>query len=110
MAFISESYSYHNDILNNMNMFCNKPSLNLDGVVYELGFDMFRFIFNITNLIAERCKSIKELSFKPIILELGSEYSESNNIDRIDMFCSRDKVPITTTQGMIYARKIELAI
>tara|TARA_R110001583_G_scaffold89547_1_gene230887 strand:- start:1744 stop:2475 length:732 start_codon:yes stop_codon:yes gene_type:complete len=109
MDSISKSYSYNNDLLSNMDMFCNKPSLNLDGEVYELGFDMFRFIFNVTNLIVDSCKSINELASKPIILELGSEYSESNNIDRIDIFCSPDKMPITTTQGMIYARKIKLA-
>lgn len=110
MASISECYSCNNDLLTNMEVFCNKPSLKLDGVVHELGFDMYRFIFNITNLIAERCRAIEELAGKPTIIELGDEYSVSNNIDRIDMFCTPDKKPITTTKGMIYARHAELAI
>lgn len=110
MASISECYSYNNDLLSNMEMFCNKPSLKLDGEIYELGCDLFRFIYNVTNLIAEHCKKIEELASKPIIKKLGSEYSLSNNIDRIDMFCRPGKMPITTTRGMVYAKKVGLAI
>nr|WP_024594225.1 hypothetical protein [Pseudoalteromonas sp. TB13] len=110
MASISECYSYNEDLLNNMKIFCNKPSLKLDGEVYELGCDLFRFIFNVTNLIAEKCKKIDELACKPIIKELGNEFSVSNNINQIDMYCTPNKVPITTTQGMVYAKEVELAI
>ena len=67
-------------------------------------------IYNVTNLIVERCKEVEELASKPIIKDLGSEFALSNNIDRMDMFCTPDKMPITTTQGMIYARKIELVV
>lgn len=110
MASISKCYSYNRDILTNMEAFCNKPSLRLDGEIYELGFDMFRFIYNVTNLIADNCRSIETLANKEVIKELGSEYSVSNNIDKIDMFCTPDKMPITTTQGMVYAKKVELVI
>ncbi|WP_375320605.1 hypothetical protein [Aliivibrio logei] len=110
MAIISTSFSYCNDILSNMDMCCNKPSLKLDGKIYELGFDMYRFIFNVTNLIADKCKSIDELAVKKVIKELDDEITTINNIDRIDMFCSPDKMPVTTTKGMIYARNVELAI
>ena len=109
MASISECYSYNSDILNNMEVCCNHPSLKLDGCIYELGFDLFRPIHNVTNLIAERSKEVKELAAKPIIKDLGSEFALSNNIDRMDLFCTLDKIPITTTQGMIYAKKVELA-
>ncbi|HIF9258759.1 TPA: hypothetical protein ACX6RA_001815 [Photobacterium damselae] len=110
LAAVSSCYSYLGDILNNMEMCCNNPSLKLDGVVYELGFDMYRFVFNVTNLIAEKCKDIKELSNKEVIKKLGEDFSVANNIGRIDMYCCVDKMPITTTQGMIYAKSIELAI
>ncbi|MGD6738309.1 hypothetical protein [Photobacterium leiognathi] len=110
LATVSSCYSYLDDILNNMEICCNKPSLKLDGVVYELGFDMYRFIFNVTNLIAEKCKDIEELSDKEVIKQLGEKFSVAQNIDRIDMYCSADRMPITTTQGMIYAGSIELAL
>lgn len=64
----------------------------------------------MTNLIADNCRSIETLANKEVIKELGSEYSVSNNIDKIDMFCTPDKMPITTTQGMVYAKKVELVI
>lgn len=110
MVIISTCFSYCKDILSNMEMCCNKPSLKLDGVVYELGFDMYRFIFNVTNLIADKCRNIDELADKQIIKDLGNELTVVNNIDRIDIFCSPDKMPVTTTKGMIYARDIELVI
>lgn len=110
MDSISECFSYNREILTNMEVFCNKPSLKLDDEVHELGFDMYRFIFNITNTIADSCREIEELACKPIIIELGDEFSVTNNIDRIDLFCTPDKMPITTTHGMVYARNIELAI
>lgn len=110
MDAISECYSYNSDILTNMDVFCNKPSLKLDGEVHELGFDMYRFIFNITNVIADRCREIDELASKPVLMELDETFTVSNNIDRIDIFCTPDKMPITTTKGMVYARNIELAI
>ncbi len=110
MDSISECFSYNREILTNMEVFCNKPSLKLDGEIHELGFDMYRFIFNITNVIADRCREIEEMASKSIIMELDDELSVSNNIDRIDIFCTPDKTPITTTLGMVYARNVEPAI
>ena len=107
---ISNCFSYCNEILSNMDMCCNKPSLKLDGVVHELGFDMFKFIHNVTNLIAERCREIEELASKTVIKELNLEYSLDFYIDKLDMLCSADKIPITTTQGMVYAKSVELVI
>ncbi|PKQ70978.1 hypothetical protein [Aeromonas sobria] len=71
LAAITDCFSYLNDILTNMEMCCNKPSLKLDGKVYELGFDMFKFVYNITNLISDHCRTIEEISRKAVIKELG---------------------------------------
>jgi hypothetical protein len=110
MSSISTCWSYCDDILNNMDAFCNKPSLKLDGVVFELGFDMFRFIINVTNLIADKCRELDDLAIKPVIQNLDPQFSMSNQIGKIDMYCSPNKTPITTTQGMVYAKLVELAI
>ncbi len=111
LASITECFSYLNDILPNMEMCCNKPSLKLDGKNYELGFDMYKFIYNITNLISDHCRNIEEVSCKQVIQDLDVSYTAENNIGKIDMLCSADKMPITTMQGMIYAKeKIELAV
>ncbi|GAA5630755.1 hypothetical protein Acal02_01363 [Acinetobacter calcoaceticus] len=110
LAAVSLCFSYLDDILNNMEICCDKPSLKLDGVIYELGFDLYRLIFNVTNLVADKCREIDELADKDVIKKLSSEFSIANNIGCLDMSCSPDKMPITTTKGMIYARKIESAI
>ena len=110
LASITVCFSYLNDILPNMEMCCNKPSLKLDGEIYELGFDMYKFVYNITNVIADHCRIIEELSCKQVIQDLDETYTKENNIGKIDLWCSAEKMPITTMQGMIYAKKeIELA-
>lgn len=110
LAEISKIFSYTTDILNTMEACCNKPSLKLDGTVYELGFDMYKFIYNITNLIADHSRQINELACKKVIINLDPSYTVENNIGRIDLWHSPGKMPITTTQGMIYAKEIELVI
>jgi len=110
MAAISELFDYTADLLANLEMFCNKPSLKLDGVVYELGFDMYKFVFNITNIVADKCREIEQLNEKKIIAELDCSYTADNNIGKHDAFCHPNRVPITTTQGFVYPETIESAI
>lgn len=110
MAAISEIYDYTNDLLNNLELCCNKPSLKLDGVVYELGFDVFKFAFNMVNIVADKCREIDILKDKQIVTELDESYTTNNNIKKYDVYCHPSHVPITTTQGFIYAKNIELAI
>lgn len=110
MAAISELFDYTADLLANLEVFCNKPSLKLDGVVYELGFDMYKFVFNITNIVADKCREIEQLNEKKIIAELGWSYTADNNIGKHDGFCHPNRVPITTTQGFVYPETIESAI
>lgn len=105
LASISTNFSYMNDILHNMDVCCNKPSLKLDGKVYELGFDMYKFVYNITNLIAEHCKNIEELSSKACIQELCESYCVANNIGKMDIGHSLGIRPVTTMKGIIYAKE-----
>lgn len=107
---ISEIFDYTQDLLQNMEAMCNKPSLKLDGVVYELGFDMYKSVYNVTNIIADKCRSIEALKNKSVIVNLGSSYTAANNIGKHDVFCHPNQVPITTTEGFIYPKSIEAAI
>ncbi|CAG4911231.1 hypothetical protein R70241_03912 [Paraburkholderia saeva] len=97
------------ELLRNLKLFCTKPSLSLDGVVYELGFDMFKFIYNITNVIADSCRLIDVLKGKRVVEELDESYTATNNIAKRDVLCSAETVPITTTEGFIYARQVSRA-
>ncbi|MCP6699357.1 hypothetical protein [Pseudomonas donghuensis] len=109
MDAISDIFDYTANLRQDLDMFCKNPSLKLDGKVYELGFDMYKFVHNITNIIADKCREIPELKDKKVIRELDSSYAAANNIGKHDVFCSPDNIPITTTEGFIYARTIELA-
>lgn len=110
MASISECFDYCADLLNNMVACCDKPSLKLDGKVYELGFDMYKFAYNVSNLIADKCRSINMLASKKVIEELDDTYTISNNIGKYDVQCRPDSAPIMTTEGFIYPSNIEPAI
>jgi len=107
---ISEIYDYMHDLLDNLEIMCNRPSLKLDGQVYELGFDMYKFVYNITNIIADKCREIEELKDKKVITDLGHTYTMEFNIGKYDALCHPSKVPITTTKGFVYPDRIEMTI
>ena len=110
MATISKCFDYCADLLNNMEASCNRPSLKLDGKVYELGFDMYKFIYNVSNIIADKCRAIDVLANKKVIAELDDTYTVSSNIGKYDVQCRLETMPIMTIEGFIYPNKIELAI
>lgn len=106
MAAISEVFDYTTTLMSDLLFYCEKPSLNLDGKNYELGFDMYKFVFNITNIIADNCREIPELESKKVIQDLDLSYSAEMNIPKHDVYCSPFSVPITTTEGFIYAEVV----
>lgn len=98
------------EIVRHIEAFCNNPRLKLDGKIYKLGFDLFPVIYNITNIIADKCRSINQLSCKDIVLSLDETYTESNNIEKNNLFCRPSAEPLLTTEGYIFADKIERVI
>jgi hypothetical protein len=104
---ISEMFSYIYDILEKIEILSNKPCLRLDGVVSEFGFDMYKFAYNITNIIADECRKIDKLKDKIVVKNLEDSYSSSFNIPRNDVFCLPDNIPLLTTEGFVYANKVE---
>jgi hypothetical protein len=109
MDSISEMWDYTKDLLANLDAFSNKPILKLDGVDYELGFDMYKFVYNITNIIADKCRGIDELKIKNVIIDLDKNYTTKYNIEKRDMWCLPDCVPVTTTKGFVFPKTIELS-
>lgn len=98
------------EMIRDLPKYCDKPKLKLDGSTYELGFDLFRFIYNITNCIADICNNISDLCAKDVVRELDSTYTASNNIDKADLLSRASNVPTLTTKGFITAEKVEAAI
>ncbi|MDD2133377.1 hypothetical protein [Pseudomonas kurunegalensis] len=109
MAAIAEIFDYTQILMKDLLVYCDKPSLSLDGTVYELGFDMYKFVFNITNVITDKCRAIPELCSKQVIQSLDESYSAANNIGKYDVFCSPFNAPVMTMEGFVYASKATLA-
>lgn len=109
MAAIAQVFDYAQTLMKDLLVYCDKPSLNLDGKVYELGFDMYKFVYNITNIIADKCRGIPELQNKQVIQSLDDSYSAEKNIGKYDVFCSPFNAPVMTMEGFVYASKVTLA-
>jgi hypothetical protein len=90
--------------------FCDSPRLKLDGATHSLGYDLFKFVYNVTNIISDKCRGIEQLKSKDVIKNLDSSYSASNNIEKNNLICRPFQVPILTTKGYIFAEKIEAGI
>lgn len=110
IAAIAEIFDGTSDLLKYLNNLCSKPSLRLDGEVYELGFDIFKFVFNITNIIADKCREIDLLKGKEVVAALDRSYTSKNNIGKYDVYCHPSSVPITTTKGFVFPKVISSAL
>jgi len=98
------------DVLNDPKAYCTPLLLKCDDEVIELGFDIFKFIYNISNVIADECRKIPELASKKVIKELDDSYCEDNNILKYDLMLSPGVNCILTTNGFIYPSSINKAI
>lgn len=98
------------DVIKNPNLFCRPLLLNCDGVVVELGFDIFKFVYNISNIIADECRKIPDLKSKKVVKELDESYRADNNIPKYDLKIRPGIECILTTEGHIFPMTIEKAI
>lgn len=67
---------------------------------------MYKFVYNVTNIVADKCREIEQLNEKKVIAELDWSYTADNNIGKHDVFCHPNRVPITTTQGSYTPRPL----
>jgi hypothetical protein len=98
------------DLIRHPELFINNCCLKCDGIIIELGFDIFKYVYNISNIIADKCRSIDALSKKGVIINLEKEYSSKNNVPKYDMLVHPGANMILTTQGYIYPKTIERAM
>lgn len=99
---------YFQDILDHLEFASNKPSFKLDGVVYELGFDLYKAIYNITNYIVSECKKLDALLNKEVIQALDDTYKVENNISKYNLIAPPGTIVITTMEGLIFPKRCEL--
>lgn len=98
------------EVLRNPKSFCRPLLLKCDGIVIELGFDLFKFVYNISNIIADECRDIPNLGSKTVIKELDESYRADNNIPKYDLMIRPGLECILTTEGYIFPATIEKAI
>lgn len=72
------------------------------GKKYYPGFDLFKCVYNITNVIADLCRGIPELSHKKCVLSLDDTYTSENNIGKFNLRCPAGVVPFLSTEGYIF--------
>ena len=94
------------DIIDKVDELVNLPKFYLDGKVYEFGIDIFKYIYNISNFIADKCREIDDLKNKSCILNLEETYTSYFNIPKRDFLVMPNNIPIMTTDGIVFPKDI----
>ena len=94
------------EILDKSDEFSNLPRFTIDGKckVYEFGIDLFKYVYNISNIIADKCRELDLLKNKSVICNLDDSYTESNNISKRDFLCHPNDIPLLTTNGFYFPK------
>lgn len=93
-------------IIGDLLSYCRGASISINGEKYLLGFDIYRFVYNITNVISDFCRGVDELLCKEIVRGLDDSYTSENNIPKNDLICRASAVPILTTKGYVFSSSI----
>ncbi|MCT7568102.1 hypothetical protein [Aliarcobacter butzleri] len=94
-------------ILDKVDEFVNLPKFTIDGKeeILEFGIDLFKYIYNISNIIADECREITSLKNKEVILKLEDTYTKHFNIGKRDLrLHPNNRVPIVTTKGFRFPK------
>lgn len=73
-----------------------------EGKKYCPGFDLFKSVFNITNIVADVCREVPELAQKKCVNLLDASYISGNNINKLNLLCHAGNVPFLSTEGYIF--------
>lgn len=82
----------------------------IDDKEYQAGVDIFKYVYNISNFIADKCREIDEVKNKFVIKNLHFTYTILNNIPKKDFIGCVENIPIMTTSGLIFPKTIESTI
>lgn len=93
-----------NEIIRRVDEITNLPKISIDGKTYEIGIDIFKYVYNISNIIADKCREIEALKNKDVILKLEATYTKKLNIPKRDLVCNPENVPLMTTEGLVFPK------
>lgn len=90
---------------NSAELSSNRPFRD-SGRDYYFGFDIYKAVYNVTNIVADICRSIEILAEKKCIRDLDDGYTEINNIEKYDAYSLPGTTPpLLTTQGFIIPKR-----
>ncbi|MFA7082988.1 MAG: hypothetical protein WC141_00490 [Arcobacteraceae bacterium] len=92
------------EIIDKVDELVNLPKFSLDGEIYEFGIDIFKYVYNISNFIADKCREIEELKNKSCILNLEETYTKYFNISKRDLLVMPSNIPLMTTKGLVFPK------
>lgn len=96
-------------LFKHMDIMAEKPWLRCDGETVELGFDLFKCIYNITNHVADACRpNLADDVFEELPY-VDQTFTSANNIEKFDMQVRPGTEPILTINGYIFPTTIESA-
>ena len=98
------------EVIEHLDAFCKTAQLKCDGVAVELGFDIYKFVYNMSNAIVHEFSNNTELAGFLDEVDIDDTYSLSNNIPKYDLSSRPGVNCILTTKGYIFPAKIEPAI
>lgn len=96
------------ELLDKVDVLSNLPKFTVDNnnEVLESGIDLFKYVYNISNIIADKCRNIETLKNKEVIKNLEETYTEFYNIPKRDFRCHPNDIPILTTKGFYFPENI----
>ena len=105
LELMSEFIEY--ELITRVDEIVNIAKISIDGKAYEVGIDIFKYVYNISNIIADECRKIEELKDMDVIINLEETYTKEYNIPKRDLLCLPGNLPIMTTEGLIFAKNRE---
>lgn len=96
-----------NDFFDNIDELLTIDEILIDDKKYQLGVDIFKYVYNISNFIADKCREIDEVKNQTVIKNLHFTYTVSNNIPKNDFIGCVEKLPIMTTVGVVFPKDVK---
>lgn len=93
-----------NDFFENIDELLTIDRVLIDDKKYHLGIDIFKYVYNISNFIADKCREIDEVKNQSVIKNIHFTYTSLNNIPKNDFVGCVEKLPIMTTVGIVFPK------
>lgn len=98
------------EIIKNLDLFCSPAYLKCDGKIIELGFDIYKFIYNTSNIIVHEFRNNNILIQELRLIDIDDSYTIENNIPKHDISSPLGMNCILTLDGYIFPKEIQRII